>query len=68
MENGRSIAVERRGQGRYVSAASLDGAPLARAWFRHAEIADGATLVLELGDAAGTWGRGAPPPSLSDRR
>ncbi len=66
MENGRSIVVERRGQGAYVRAASLNGKPLPRAWFRHADVAKGATLLLEMGETPGDWGHGNPPPSLSD--
>jgi predicted alpha-1,2-mannosidase len=40
----------------YVSAATLDGVPLTRARFSHAEVADGATLRLEMSDVPETWG------------
>ena len=40
----------------YVRDATLDGVPLARARFTHAEIADGATLHLEMSDLPETWG------------
>ncbi|MGN6377267.1 MAG: GH92 family glycosyl hydrolase [Sphingomonas sp.] len=51
---------------RYVRSAELNGRPLDRAWFRHAEIAGGGTLRLEMGPAPGDWGTTTPPPSLSD--
>jgi predicted alpha-1,2-mannosidase len=66
MESGRELVIARRGEGRYVRAATLDGRPLDRPWFRHAEIAGGAILELEMVNAPTSWGRGQPPPSLSD--
>lgn len=51
---------------RYVQSATLNGRAPDRAWFRHTEIKDGATLVLNMGDAPSKWGTGNPPPSLSD--
>jgi predicted alpha-1,2-mannosidase len=53
---------------KYIQSAELNGKPLDRAWFRHAEIAEGGTLVLEMADHPNLqWGR-APqevPPSMS---
>lgn len=40
----------------YVRDAMLDGVPLTRARFTHAEVADGATLRLEMTDRPQTWG------------
>jgi predicted alpha-1,2-mannosidase len=51
----------------YVQSATLNGKPLDQAWFRHAQIAEGGTLILNMGSAPGEWGRKSPPPSLSDR-
>ena len=51
---------------RYVQSAELNGKPLARAWFRQSEIADGGTLRLHMGSAPSAWGTATPPPSLSD--
>lgn len=51
---------------RYVQSAELNGRPLDAAWFRHAQIRDGGELVLTMGAEPGGWGRGPPPPSLSD--
>jgi putative alpha-1,2-mannosidase len=51
---------------RYIGSATLNGKPLDRAWFRHAEMRDGATLVLHMSDRPSNWGATNPPPSLSD--
>jgi len=53
---------------KYIQSAVLNGKPLNRAWFRHAEIANGGTLVLEMGDAPNKgWGSapGDAPPSMT---
>jgi predicted alpha-1,2-mannosidase len=64
----RIIAKGLDGQGlnRYVQSATLNGVDLPNAWFRHAQIKDGATLVLTMGSAPSNWGRAVPPPSMSD--
>ena len=53
---------------KYIQSAQLNGKPLNRAWFRHSEIANGATLTLLMGDQPNpAWGS-APqdaPPSMS---
>ena len=51
---------------RYVRSAALNGRPINRAWFRQSEIANGGTLVLDMGSAPSAWGTSDPPPSLSD--
>jgi putative alpha-1,2-mannosidase len=48
---------------RYVQSATLNGKPIDRAWFRHSEIRDGASLVLNMGPKAGKWGTRNTPPS-----
>jgi predicted alpha-1,2-mannosidase len=50
----------------YVQSATLNGAPLNQAWFRHSQIADGGTLELTMGSAPSAWGTTNPPPSMSD--
>ena len=45
----------------YIVSATLDGKPLNRCWLRHHEIADGATLTL---DVAANPGRLGPPSRL----
>ena len=55
------------GLNRYIQSATLNGADLPNAWFHHAQIKDGATIVFTLGSAPSpTWGRTTPPPSMSD--
>jgi hypothetical protein len=54
------------GLNRYVQSATLNGVDLPTAWFRHAQIEDGATLVLTMGLASSSWGKTIPPPSMSD--
>lgn len=54
---------------KYIQSAKLNGKPLDRPWFSHAEIAGGATLVLEMGDQPNTtWGVSAQdaPHSMSN--
>ncbi|HVU45127.1 MAG TPA: GH92 family glycosyl hydrolase [Terracidiphilus sp.] len=55
-------------QNKYIQSAELNGKPLNRPWFRHAEIVGGGTLILEMGSRPNTaWGS-APedaPPSMS---
>lgn len=54
---------------KFIQSARLNGKPLDRAWFRHTDIADGGTLVLEMADHPNReWGS-APqlaPPSMSE--
>ncbi|GAC1641297.1 MAG: GH92 family glycosyl hydrolase [Ktedonobacteraceae bacterium] len=52
------------GQGKsYITAATLNGKPLERAWLRHTEIAHGATLHFELSTIPNAWGTQELPPS-----
>jgi Glycosyl hydrolase family 92 len=51
---------------RYVQSATLNGQPLENNWFRHDQIANGGTLILNMGSAPTGWGTKVPPPSLSD--
>jgi predicted alpha-1,2-mannosidase len=58
--------IDSSGLNRYVQSATLNGVDLPNAWFRHAQIKDGATLVLTMGPAPSNWGKSTPPPSMSD--
>lgn len=49
-------------QNLYIAAAKLNGTPLNRAWFRHAEIAKGGLLEFEMSASPTNWGRSEPPP------
>ncbi|MGI4755736.1 MAG: GH92 family glycosyl hydrolase [Janthinobacterium lividum] len=69
---GKSLHLVANGAGadglnRYIQSATLNGKPLNRAWFHHAEIANGGELVLQMGSAPSeTWSQGTLPPSASD--
>jgi predicted alpha-1,2-mannosidase len=56
---------------KYIQSARLNGKPLNQAWFPHSAIANGGTLILEMGERPNTdWGS-APedaPPSMSAER
>jgi predicted alpha-1,2-mannosidase len=71
MSNGKLftvIANHVSARNKYIQSAELNGKPLNRPWFRHQDIAEGGTLVLEMADRPNTaWGS-APedaPPSMS---
>ena len=69
--NGKKLRVVARnldhnGLNRYVQSATLERIDLPNASFRHAQIMDGATLVLTMGSAPSGWGRSTPPPSMND--
>jgi predicted alpha-1,2-mannosidase len=49
----------------YVTAATLNGKPLDRAWLRHNEIAAGGRLVLTMAAVPGHWAEHDPPPSTA---
>ncbi|WP_213804359.1 GH92 family glycosyl hydrolase [Granulicella sp. dw_53] len=69
--NGKKLRIiaknlDHDGLNRYVQSATLNGVELTTSWFRHAQIKDGATLVLTMGSAPSVWGTKVPPPSMSD--
>jgi predicted alpha-1,2-mannosidase len=72
LDNGKDftiIADHVSAQNKYIQSAQLNGRPLNRPWFRHSDIADGATLILKMGDKPDTqWGSapGDAPPSMSE--
>jgi predicted alpha-1,2-mannosidase len=53
---------------KYIQSASLNGKPSVKPWFRHADIVNGGSLILEMGDIPSlSWGS-APddaPPSMT---
>jgi predicted alpha-1,2-mannosidase len=54
---------------KYIQSAQLNGKPLNRPWFQHSAIAEGGSLVLEMGDRPNTeWGsrQEDAPPSMGD--
>ncbi|HVC90399.1 MAG TPA: GH92 family glycosyl hydrolase [Acidobacteriaceae bacterium] len=71
MGNGKEFTIlanHTSAQNKYIQSAILNGKPLNKPWFRHADIADGGTLVLNMGDKPNTQWGSAPedaPPSMS---
>ncbi|HUZ47288.1 MAG TPA: GH92 family glycosyl hydrolase [Terriglobia bacterium] len=69
--NGKDLVIEAKhnsGKNMYIQSATLNGKPLNRPWFTHAEIANGAKLVFEMGPEPNkSWGAApdAAPPSMS---
>ena len=58
MENGKKIdikTVKSTPEVNYIESVSLNGKLLDRTWIRHAEIAEGATIVYHLTDKPGQW-------------
>lgn len=55
----------------YIQSATLNGKPWTKPWFSHADIANGATLVLTMGPEPNkAWGADPhdAPPSMSEER
>ena len=69
--NGRRFVIEARNtsaQNKYIQSATLNGHPLDRAWFRHADIANGGILTFVMGpDPNLNWGAdiAQAPPSMT---
>jgi putative alpha-1,2-mannosidase len=63
---GKNFVIEARNlsaENIYVTAATLNGKPLNRAWLRHSEIVSGGRLVLTMAGIPGHWAEHDPPPS-----
>ncbi|HEY4417003.1 MAG TPA: GH92 family glycosyl hydrolase [Verrucomicrobiae bacterium] len=66
MENGRQVIIEAANaspQNIYVQSLKVNGVAVSRAWIRHAEIKDGATLQFVMGPQPSNWGKYLPPPA-----
>ncbi|MGD0345911.1 MAG: GH92 family glycosyl hydrolase [Terracidiphilus sp.] len=66
LAGGKDFVIEARNlsaESIYVTAATLNGQPLDRAWLRHKEIAAGGRLVLTMASAPSQWGQRNLPPS-----
>jgi predicted alpha-1,2-mannosidase len=69
--NGKAVTILANhvsAQNKYIQSAQLNGKPLNKPWFQHADIAEGGTLVLQMGDKPNTQWGSAPedaPPSMS---
>ena len=71
MANGKYFTIlahHSSAQKKYIQSATLNGKPLGKPWFRHADIAKGGTLVLQMDDHPNEQWGSAPedaPPSLA---
>jgi predicted alpha-1,2-mannosidase len=66
LAGGKNFVIEARNLSAdniYVTAATLNGQPLDRAWLRHREIAAGGRLVLTMASAPSHWAEHNLPPS-----
>ena len=66
LAGGKDFIIEARNLSKtnlYVTAATLNGEPLDRAWLHHREIAAGGRLVLTMGDVPSHWAENDLPPS-----
>ena len=57
LKNGKDLVIlahHTSHQNKYVQSIRLNGKPLNQVWFRHADIAQGGTLELEMGDTPNT--------------
>ncbi len=68
MDNGKDlviIAENNSGKNVYVQSLLVNGNPHNDAFIAHDVIANGATLVFEMGDKPSDWGKGTTPTSLT---
>jgi predicted alpha-1,2-mannosidase len=69
--NGKILVVEAKRSSstdQYIQSVTFNGKPFTQLWFRHADIANGATIVFTMGGKPNRGfgsGEGATPPSLS---
>jgi predicted alpha-1,2-mannosidase len=72
MSNGKDFTIVANhvsAQNKYIQSALLNGKPLDKPWFSHAEVASGGTLILEMSDKPNrNWGStpADAPPSMTD--
>ena len=70
--NNKTFVIEAKNvseKNKYVQSAFLNGKPLNKSWFEHADLVKGGTLVLNMGPRPNKqWGSSpdATPPSMSD--
>jgi predicted alpha-1,2-mannosidase len=71
MENGKNFEIVARNNSEkniYIQSATMNGKPWNKPWFSHADIANGAKLILQMGPEPNRkWGAApdAAPPSMS---
>ncbi|MBK1883340.1 GH92 family glycosyl hydrolase [Luteolibacter pohnpeiensis] len=67
-ENGAKIVIEgvdASPENIYVQSLTVNGKPWDKAWLRHEDIKNGATLRFVMGPEPSDWGTKNPPPSVS---
>jgi putative alpha-1,2-mannosidase len=70
--NNKTFVIEAKNvsaQNKYVQSATLNGAPLNKAWFDHSALTNGGTLVLNMGPRPNKQWASSPdvvPPSMSE--
>ena len=73
MDNGKEFTILANhisAQNKYIQSAVLNGKPLDKPWFQQSDIADGGTLVLDMGSKPNKQWGSAPddaPPSMSQQ-
>ncbi len=71
LEGGKTLTIVARNnsaRNKYIQSATLNGKPLNKPWFEHADIAKGGDIVFEMGPSPNKqWGASEAdaPPSLS---
>jgi predicted alpha-1,2-mannosidase len=71
LENGKVFtirALHQSAHNKYIQSATLNGQPLNKPWFTHSDIAQGGTLILQMGPQPNkSWGSApdAAPPSMT---
>lgn len=71
MENGNRVIIEginASAENLYVQSLEVNGKKWDRAWLRHSDLREGATLRFIMGPEPSDWGKTTPPPSLSDTK
>ena len=70
LENGKHLEITAKNASEkniYIQSCLLNGKPFNNCWFRHSDIANGASFEFVMGDKPSNWAtNGELPPSLSD--
>lgn len=67
MGEGKKLRVSAKNmsdKNRYVNGVKINGQPWDKAWFRHSDIKDGATVEFRMGSKPVDWNTGELPPSI----
>ena len=73
LENDKTLVVEAKrnsANDQYIQSVLFNGKPYTKLWFRHADVANGATIVFTLsGNPSEQFGsgKGSTPPSINPR-